>query len=173
MRELSIERIQEHKNRAHTKKGKKRLPNNKRTFTPASLHTSHEGTSLLRNQLRKSRNDLTPKFTKPSGVQLSHLSCASSEIVFSLRDIEKFLKAGGVTWDWDPGSPSWQIKTVIVKQCTRILYNRILKYVKKQIFANIDRITRSWKLLSFLFSTLPTIETFGKSKALQPNREEL
>lgn len=71
------------------------------TLTAASLQTSHAGTSLVRNQLRRSRKDLTPSPIFSSSVKHSHLSCISCSSVFSFWAMEKFLNAGG-TWVWPP-----------------------------------------------------------------------
>lgn len=74
------------------------------TFTPASLQMSHDGTSLTRNQLRRSRNDLTPRPILPFEVEHSQRSRTRSLRVVSFWDNEKLLKAGGI-WDWLPCDP--------------------------------------------------------------------
>lgn len=68
------------------------------TFTAASLQISQIGTSLLWNQLRKSRNDLIPSPICPSEVEESHWSRTNSSRVLSFWVMVKFLNAVGI-WD--------------------------------------------------------------------------
>ena len=89
-----------------------RIHVNQGTLMAASLQTSHEGTSLVRNQLRRSRKDLTPIPIFPSGVEQSHWSFTSWSRVFSFCDMEKFLKPGGI---WT--APPWDCESVAPWTC--------------------------------------------------------
>lgn len=71
------------------------------TFTAASLQNSQIGASLLWNQLRKSRKDLTPSPIFPSDVEQSHWSRTNSSRVLSFWVMVKFLNAVGI-WDEYP-----------------------------------------------------------------------
>lgn len=91
----------------------------------ASLQTSHAGTSLLRNQPRRSRKDRTPRPIFPSGVEQSQRSFTSWSRAFSFCSMEKFLKAGGI---WT--APPWELIAPGTWNFTRNYQEIIFNYRK-------------------------------------------